>query len=62
MMSVIFDFRHTLNKYFVWELYKVILALDNFFLKYERAGVNQIDSATPPALLEENYSKKNQHY
>ena len=45
MMSAFFHFKHTLNGFFE-QFYKVILILDNFFLKYNGTGVKvgQIDS------------------
>ena len=36
MTSAFFHFQRTLNRLFNKQLYKVILTLDKFFLKYER--------------------------
>ena len=51
MMSAIFYFQHILNRLFK-QLYKVILILDKFFLKYE-AGVK-----LPSPAIEKTTLKK----
>ena len=56
MMSAFFRFQHTLNRLF--NVFKVILILDEFFLKYEGEGGAQTDPppqkklpSKSPALL-----------